>query len=417
MITRVTCRTCEGRLEPVLSLGEHFVSDFPSPEDGDGTKAPLDLVLCHSCKLLQLRHTVPAETLYRNYWYRSGTNRTMREALADITHQAERLVRLSAGQAVLDIGCNDGTLLNSYRTQGIMRVGFDPAMNLSQYSRQVADKVVSTFFGAEAYHAESSLRGVRPLVVTSIAMFYDLEDPNRFVSDVKTVMDDDGLWIVQMSSLALMLKQNAFDNICHEHLEYYSLGAMEALLKRHDMRVVDVEENDVNGGSFRLYIRNADADKQGFGDETYRALSADRLDRYRQREMEMKLDSRETYQDFAFRVSRIKRDVVEYVQQRVASGKKVFVYGASTKGNTLLQYFGLTNEAIRAAADRNPAKWGRVTVGTRVPIISEEQARALHPDYFLVLPWHFIEEFEHRERDYLYNGGRFIVPMPHFSLL
>ena len=170
-------------------------------------------------------HTVPAETLYRNYWYRSGTNRTMREALADITHHAEQLVRLQAGEAVLDIGCNDGTLLASYRTPGIIRVGFDPAENLTQYARASADVVVASFFGAAAFNGEPALQGVRPRVVTSIAMFYDLESPNDFVSDVKAVMHPEGLWIVQMSSLALMLKQNAFDNICHEHLEALTLLA------------------------------------------------------------------------------------------------------------------------------------------------------------------------------------------------
>ena len=417
MITRTTCRACDGSLEPVLSLGEHYVSDFPAPEVGDGTKAPLDLVLCTACKLLQLRHTVPPDTLYRNYWYRSGTNSTMREALADITHQAERLVRLRAGEVVLDIGCNDGTLLGSYRTQGIVRVGFDPAQNLTEYARQVADTVVPTFFDAGAFSEVTSLRGRRPRVVTSIAMFYDLESPNRFVADVRAVMDPEGLWIVQMSSLALMLKQNAFDNICHEHLEYYSLGSMETLLERHGMRVVDVEENSVNGGSFRLYIRNADADPKGFGDETYRGLSSDRVDLLRDKERELGLDSNETYQEFAFRVSRIRRDVVEFVRQQATAGKRVFVYGASTKGNTLLQYFGLDREVIGAAAERNPAKWGRETVGTRIPIISEEEARAQSPDFFLVLPWHFIVEFERREKDYFYGGGRFIVPMPRFSLL
>ena len=183
------------------------------------------------------------------------------------------------------------------------------------------------------------------------------------------------------------------------------------------MTVVDAEENDVNGGSFRLYIRNSDANVDGFGDPTFRTLAGDRVQALRTHEREMALDSTETYAAFAFRVDRIKQDVVEFVNQHTASGKRVYVYGASTKGNTLLQYFGLDRSRIGAAVERNPAKWGRVTVGTRIPIISEEEARAHNPEYFLVLPWHFINEFEQREKDYLYGGGRFIVPLPHFSLL
>lgn len=247
-------------------------------------------------------------------------------------------------------------------------------------------------------------------------MFYDLEDPRTFVSDVKSGMHPDRLWVVQMAYLPLMLKQNAFDNICHEHLEYYSLQAFEYLLKLHDMEIIDVELNDVNGGSFRAYICNRCMDRTRFADETYRRLAAKRVDALREHESRLGLDDTNTYVEFAMRVERIKKDVVGFIQDQVRRGKAVCVYGASTKGNTLLQYFQLDNSLITAAADRNPDKWGKRTVGTHIPIVSEEEARARKPDYFLVLPWHFVEEFQARERDYLKSGGRFILPMPYFSL-
>ncbi len=417
MKTRITCRVCDGSLDPVLSLGELYASDFPLPGEDDGIKAPLELVICRRCKLLQLKHTVPAEELYRNYWYRSGTNKTMRDALADIANKAEALIHLKAGDTVLDIGCNDGTLLDSYKTGGIYKVGFDPAENLAPLSRKVADKVIVDFFNAEGFNGATDLRGRLPQIVTSIAMFYDLEDPQRFVSDIKSVMDPNGLWVVQMNYLPLMLKQNAFDNICHEHLEYYSLQSFAYLLKLQDMEVVDVELNDVNGGSFRAYIRNQGADEECFGDETYRGLAAERVRMLREHEIKIGLDDKETYAEFAMWVSRIKQDVTRFIKEQVQGGKKVYVYGASTKGNTLLQYFGLDASLIGAAAERNPDKWGRVTVGTHIPIISEEEARSAKPDYFLVLPWHFIEEFKQRERDFVRSGGRFILPAPHFTLI
>ncbi|MBP2673935.1 MAG: C-methyltransferase [Deltaproteobacteria bacterium] len=417
MITRTTCRVCDSALEPVLDLGALYVSDFISPGDPDGTKAPLELVLCRNCRLLQLKHTVPAETMYRNYWYRSGTNQTMRNALADIANKAETLIHLKEGEAVADIGCNDGTLLASYRTGGLRKIGFDPARNLAEFSRKIADKLVVGFFDRETFREDADLAGCRPKVVTSIAMFYDLEDPNRFVADVQAVMAPEGLWIVQMSYLPLMLKTNEFGNICHEHLEYYSLTSFEYLLNRNGFEVVDVELNDVNGGSIRAYIRNRGAEPTLFADATYRELAARRVQALRDQEARLGLDDIGVYREFAVWVGRIREDVVGFIKEQVSRGKKVYVYGASTKGNTLLQYFGLDHTLIAGAAERNRDKWGKMTVGTHIPIVSEEEARAAKPDFFLILPWHFLEEFQQREKAYLLAGGKFIVPMPHFMLI
>lgn len=411
-----SCRVCDGALTPVLSLGDLYVSAFPTPGESDGLKAPLDLVLCRRCHLLQLRHTVPGEALYKQYWYRSGTNQTMRDALADITNKSEWLAHLGDGDSVLDIGCNDGTLLASYKTGGIYKIGFDPASNLAQFSSRIAEKVVVDFFTAERFHAEHDLKARRPKIITSVAMFYDLDDPNSFVADIRNVMHPDGTWVVQMSYLPLMLKTNEIGNICHEHLEYYSLQALEYLLNRHEMDVVDAELNDVNGGSLRIYVRLRSANPAGFGDATHRALAAERVQTLRNQETKLALDDVATYSTFAFWAERIKNDVTGFIRDQVQNNKKVYVYGASTKGNTLLQYYGLDHTLITAATERNPDKWGRHTVGTHIPIISEAEARAANPDYFLVLPWHFVDEFQIREQEYLFNGGRFILPMPYFSI-
>ncbi len=417
MKVRTTCRVCEGPLEPILSLGDHYVSNFIFPGESDGIKAPLELVLCRQCSLLQLRHTVPAEKLYQNYWYRSGINQTMRDALADIANESEMLSHLQPGDTVLDIGCNDGTLLESYRTEGLYKVGFDPAENMATFSRQVAEKIAVDFFTRSNYSADPELRRRRPKVITSIAMFYDLEDPGQFVSDIRAVMDPNGLWVVQMSYLPLMLKQNELGNVCHEHLEYYSLQSFEYLLRRYNFQLVDAKLNSVNGGSLRAYIRDCAADPDVFGDPTYRQLACERVQSLREQEMKMGLQATEPYREFAMWVERIKCDVVGFIGDQVARGKKVYVYGASTKGNTVLQYFGLDDSLIAAAAERNPEKWGKLTVGTHIPIISEETARAARPDYFLMLPWHFLEEFKQREMDFLMRGGRFIMPAPYFALI
>lgn len=417
MKTWTNCRVCSSPIDPILSLGDQYVSTFLAPEQPDGPKAPLQLVLCRKCRLLQLRHTVPGDVMYENYWYRSGTNQTMRDALADISRTAANLVHLQAGDSVLDIGCNDGTLLASYAVPGVYKIGFDPAQNLAAFSRKAADKILVGFFDAGRFLSEPGLRDLRPKVVTSIAMFYDLEDPQKFVADIRQVMHPDGLWIVQMSYLPLMLTQNDFGNICHEHLEYYSLQSLEYLLGLQGFAIVDAQLNDVNGGSMRAYIRNRTADPNAFGDEAYRKQAAHRLSALRENEAKLGLDSMTPYREFAERVQEIKQRVSGFVKDQVEHKKKVFVYGASTKGNTMLQYFGLDSSVINAAAERNPDKWGMVTVGTRIPIISEAAARAAKPDYFLVLPWHFIEEFKVRESEYLSSTGKFIVPLPQFELI
>ena len=234
MITRSTCRVCDGSFEPVLSLGDQYVSNFISPGDPDGIKTPLELVLCRGCRLLQLRHTAPAELMYQNYWYRSGTNETMRNALADIAIQSELLIHLKQNDSVLDIGCNDGTLLAAYKKEHIYKIGFDPAENLAIYSRKVADCLNIGYFEAESYFRDPELAGHRPKIVTSIAMFYDLEDPIGFASDVERVLAPGGVWHFEQSYMPSMLRMVSYDTVCHEHLEYIRWASYNAFSMRRE---------------------------------------------------------------------------------------------------------------------------------------------------------------------------------------
>ena len=407
---RTTCRSCNASsLQPILSLGNLYVSGFvDSPSHSElCVKAPLELVLCTSCELLQLKHTVNPEVLYRQYWYLSMVNSTMRAALADITRCAESMVDLQRGDVVLDIGCNDGTLLRSYRVAGLQRMGFEPAKNLTLAARVETTEIFNDFFRADPFLQHVSQKAK---VITSIAMFYDLEDPGRFVQDVVQCLDEEGLWIIQMAYLPSMLDQNAFDNICHEHLEYYSLISLWNLLKRFDLKIIDAQLNDVNGGSFRLYVTHAKCNR-------YDGEGLQRIKSLEQHERESRLDQLETYQAFAKQVTALKEAAYGFIQRETKNGKRVYAYGASTKGNTLLQYYNLNHRLVRAAAERSQDKWGKQTVGTWIPIISEEQMRKDHPDYLLVLPWHFMPEFQERERAYLDSGGKFIVPLPEFRIL
>ncbi|MBU6500539.1 MAG: class I SAM-dependent methyltransferase [Patescibacteria group bacterium] len=411
------CRSCGfAKLDDILSLGNLYVSAFVDEEEQKGMKKyPLDLVLCNEtsggCGLLQLRHTVPSEVMYRNYWYRSGTNQTMTDALYDIVSAAKAVAQLGKGDFVIDIGANDGTLLSAYADSGVTRVGFEPARNIAPVAKNNAEHIINDFFNFEAWVKE--FPGKKAKIITAIAMFYDLDDPNKFVADAAKCLDDDGVFIIQMSYLPLMLSQKDFMNICHEHLEYYSLLSLENLLKRHNLEVFDVETNDVNGGSFRVFIKHKNSGKnikiKPRADECVEKMRAD--------ERALGLNGRKPYEDFVRRVEDLKRRTVEFIKSETAKGKKVYVYGASTKGNTLLQYYGLSTKEIPFAIERSQYKWGKKTVGSLVPIISEEQARAEKPDYFLILPWHFIKEFLEREKKFLEGGGKFIVPLPEFKIL
>ncbi len=414
---RTTCRISGEPLVELFSLGDHFVSDFlPQGQEPRAGKAPLTMTLAPKSGLVQLAHTADFDAMYRHYWYRSGTNESMVEELRQIAESTQKLMRMKEGDVFVDIACNDGTLL-SFVDPKIKRVGFDPAHNTyEEADKRRFDLFVNDYFSAKAYH-ESELGNKKAKVVTTIAMFYDLEDPHAFVRDVKEIMDKDGLWVVQMSYLPLMLRQLAFDNICHEHLEYYSLEAMEYLLKENGMHIVDCQLNDVNGGSFRVYIRQDGADESAFATAPYRDVARHRVESILAHEKELNLKDPQTYMDFFARSSKLRDDTLAFLKAEKAKGKTIWAYGASTKGNTLLQWWGIDSSLVDGIAERQPMKYGLKTVGTNIPIYSDEDMRKANPDYLLVLPWHFIESFVRREREFLERGGKFIVPCPTFEVI
>lgn len=417
VIRRTSCRICGSQaLSPVIHLGDQVLASafaLPQASSAQPDRAvPLELVRCDSrldenaCGLVQLRHSFPKELIYGDYWYMSGINATMREALAAIVQRACEMVPLRDGDLVIDIGCNDGTLLRAYARRRGDCVGFDPALNFAQPDEPF--ERVAEFFSARAFRQLHG-PGARAKIVTSIAMFYDLEDPQVFVREVAEVLDRDGLWIVQFADLPGMLLTNMYDNICHEHLLYLHLAPFERLLSAAGLRLVDIELNDVNGSSYRLFVRHAN------GPAPTEAGQA-RIQARRMAEFNMRLDEPEIYERFAAAVVSNRHSLSYLLRFLKQEGKLVIGYGASTKGNVILQYCDVTTELLPYLADRNPRKHGARTLGTDIPIISEEQARQLKPDYFLVLPYHFLPEMLTRESEFLQRGGRFIVPVPTVGL-
>ncbi|MBN1274047.1 MAG: class I SAM-dependent methyltransferase [Candidatus Aminicenantes bacterium] len=409
IITRKECRVCgSDRLIPLFSLGTQYVNNFIHKDELDKCiKAPLDMVFCENCSLVQLKHSAPQEILYaRFYWYKSGVTETMRRALRDVTETVEQRFELKSGDVVLDIGSNDGTLLRTYTVPGLVKVGVEPADNLAEEGRGGLTHFIHDFWDFESYWESV---GRKAKVITAIGMFYDMENPNQFIADAEKALSDDGVFIAQLMCLKTMLDNNDVGNVCHEHLEYYSLGSLEYLFNRNGLEIMDIEINDVNGGSYRIFAKKT-------GASVNPAQGADkRLQRIREEEKD--LSDKQVYHEFFARIEENKNKCVNFIREKTARGKKVWVYGASTKGNVILQYYGLDNTLIEAASERSPWKWGKYTVGSMIPCVSEEEARKAKPDYFLVLPYAFFEEFYKREKAWRDRGGKFILPLPEFKVV
>lgn len=407
-----SCRVCGNpKLVPILSLGNQYSVGFMDTPEEVTVKAPLDLVLCNvkdgGCGLLQLKHTLDHDILYKKYWYKSGISTTMVKALKNIVDSAQKIVKLKGGDMLIDIGSNDGTLLKQCSTAGVVKVGFEPS-NLWELGVSEDTKIIHDYFNYDSFTKEFNDKKAK--IITSISMFYDLENPNTFVSDIKKCLDKDGLWIIQMNYLGLMLEENTFDNISHEHLEYYSLLSLKNLLDRHDMEIIDVELNDINGGGFMIYIKQKDGNATVVGGK-------ERVEKLLNKEMGKGFDDKSVYDAFSERISGIKERLMNFLKEENRKGKKTYIYGASTRGLVVLQYVGITKEAIPFAIDKNEDKLGKYIVGTGIEIIPFEKYRANPPDYLFVLPYHFKKEIAKQEADFLRNGGKMIFALPNFEII
>ena len=409
MYSEITkCRISEStNLIAVLSLGTQYLTGvFPKKIDELITKGPLDLVWCPDSGLLQMKQSYNVDEMYgANYGYRSGLNSSMVKHLKQKVRTLERLVTLTDTDLVIDIGSNDATLLKAYSGRH-KKVGIDPTgLKFKKYYRDDIT-LIPDFFNAETF--KDSFRGDKAKLITSIAMFYDLEAPMEFVRDIEECLAEDGMWHFEQSYMPSMLRTNSYDTICHEHLEFYSLTVVKRILDNCGMRILDVQMNSINGGSFAVTACKKHA--------TY-VSNKPIIDWLLKQEDDMGLNNPKPYRDFEERVFRHKKNLTNLIESLVADGKKIIGYGASTKGNVLLQFCGLTRKQIPFIAEVNQDKFGSFTPGTQIPIISEAEARAMKPDYFLALPWHFKDSILLREKDYLAQGGKFIFPLPEIEII
>ncbi len=487
------CRACFSKnLVPIISLGDQYITNFVDSEEDHKRipKVPLDLIICTDCKILQLRHNATAESMWdEQYWYKSGISTTIKADLKDIVESSLKLANLNEKDIIVDIGSNDGTLLSFYDKK-FDAVGFEPSKNVANEAKSKGFKVINDFFNAGSYKKEFGDKKAK--LITAISMFYDLEDPNQFLRDIISVLDKDGLFVIQQNYLATMLQYNAFDNICHEHREYYSFTALRNLLEKHGLEIFDVGQSAINGGSIRTYIRKKrekeytpiDPIKRTFEEmglgvseiglsnlgELSLKISLSKLGNSKNTslntlrkslskfdlaiediefgeninlylklnssnsikpfdgaekrirdiismEEKMELNTMKPYLEFAARIDKIKSDLLNFLKQEKAKGKKIWIYGASTRGNVILQYFDLGPDMIEAIADKNADKYGKKTVGSLIPIFSPEVMRKANPDYLIVNTWHFFEEIRTQEMEYHKNGGILIAPLPELKIV
>jgi hypothetical protein len=402
------CRICNSKkIINILKLGDQFLTGvFPKSINEHVTSGPLTLVRCESCGLVQLKHSYSLEEMYgENYGYRSGLNGSMVRHLQTKIEYLENNYKPLNSDVVIDIGSNDATSLKAYRGE-FRKVGIDPTGEKFKKYYTNGIELIPEFFSYESF--SKNFPGKKAKIITSISMFYDLENPNTFVNDIKKSLDVNGVWHFEQSYMPAMLRTNSYDTICHEHLEFYSFKVIVDLLGKHGLKVIDVQTNAINGGSFAVTAAHVNSTLKE---------NTPIINWMLKQEERMKLETELPYLEFEKNVLQHKEDLVSLVNNLVADGKRIAGYGASTKGNVLLQYCNFSVNEIFCIADVNEDKHGCFTPGTNIPIVSEKEARDLRPDYFLVLPWHFKHSILEREKDFIQNGGKFIFPLPVIEII
>lgn len=391
------CRLCySNKLNTLIEFEPQYIaSTFVENNDREPPKIPMTLLMCENCKLVQLKETVNSDLLYKNYFYRSNVSDTMNRDLRDVVRDACSRVNLNPGDAVLDIGCNDGLMLTFFPSS-VHKLGIDPAKNIdrSAINFDKNTRFITDYFPSPKLEEQFK-------IITATACFYDLDDPNQAVQEIKTLLAPDGVAVIQVSYLYDTIKDMNFYDICHEHLEYYSLHTLNQLMRRNGLNIVDASTNAVNGGSLRIIVKHTEQ------------TTNDNIKLIWEDEDNLSLSSIETYQDFENSITTNAAKVKQYIQEQ--SGL-VIGLGASTKGNVLLQICGITKEDLPYISERNPFKVGLRTQGIDMELISEEAARGLKPACMFVIPWNFKDEIVAREQEYIENGGKllFIMPRPYY---
>jgi hypothetical protein len=408
-IKKITkCRCCGSKiLKFFLDFGNMcLTTEFPNTRINQA-KIPMKLMICQKCKLFQLQHNYDLNKLYnKNYGYKSGINQSMKNHLESITQDVERIINFKKNDIALDIASNDGTLLKKYKNKKIIKFGIDPTIKkyLNLYPKNFLKS--QDFFNKKNYNKISNFKKAK--AITSIAVFYDIQNPVKFISDIKEILDKDGVWVLEQSYFPLLIKNNAYDSICHEHLSYFMYEQIKNILNRFDMHIFDVSFNHMNGGSVRLFISHKSSEFEVNEKNIKEIITI---------ENKIFINFNKIINNFKNSIFESRQKLFKLIKKINDQKKIIHLYGASTKGNVILQFCKLKKEMIPFAAERNREKFGRFTPGTLIPIISEKESRKKNPDYYLAMPWHFKTEILRREKRFLKKGGKIIFPLPKIKII
>lgn len=402
------CRNCKkNKFLKLFSLGSlSYTGKFPKNEKINIPKEEIKLIMCVKCNLVQISKNFNLSYMYnKDYGYRTGINQTMTLHVKELVKKINDICNLKKNDIVLDVASNDATLLNSYSSK-LIRIGVDPLINKYKKNYKYIDYKYSNFFKKELLHRNIIKNKIK--IITALSVFYDLKEPNVFLKEISSIIDQhSGVLILEHADLLSIIKNNLFDTICHEHLAYYSVKIINDMCKKNNLKIFDIEKNNINGGSTRFYICHKIAKYK---------INKKKIKNYLNLEIKNKINKLETYKKFFFKINNIKKKLRYLLLKIKKEGKKIHGYGASTKGNILLQYFNLNKEIITKIAERNPNKVGSFTPGLKIPIISEVSSRAEKPDYYLVLPWHFKKEILFREKKIINHKCKFIFPLPNIKI-
>ena len=364
------------------------------------------MVMCNKCKLLQLENSFDVNVMYgENYGYLSSLNPHMIKHLKIKSKKLKKISHLGNQETVMDIGSNDGTFLSYYKRTNNL-IGVDPTIKKFKYKYRKDIKTVPNFFSYN--EVKKYLIKQKAKLITSIACFYDLPNPTKFVEDIYQSLDDDGVWHFEQSYMPSMIKNISYDTICHEHLEYYSLKSVKYILDKVGFKINSIELNSINGGSFALTVSKKKSSYQ---------INNKIINWLLYKEELFKFNDFKTIKDFSINAQKKKILLKNLINNLLDMDKKVLGYGASTKGNVILQYCKIDNSMIPYIGEVNSFKYNKFTPGTNIKIISEKKLKALKPDYLLVLPWHFRDFIINKEKKFLNDGGHFIFPLPDIEII
>ena len=401
------CRNCQSnQLDNLFTLGKiRFTGKFPKKNQSIPF-GELSLVMCKKCKLVQLSKNFDLKYLYnKDYGYRTGVNKTMTKHVYNVVKILQKKTKIKKSENVLDIASNDGTLLNFYNNK-ITRWGIDPILNKFKKNYKNIDYKINDFFNYKSIFKKN--KDIKFKLITALSVFYDLKNPNTFLHGIKKLLDKNGVFYLEFQDLLKIVKNNMFDTICHEHLEYYSVTFMNDILKKHDLRIFDHSYNEINGGSSSYFICHKDSIFK---------TNEKKIKKILLNEKKNKIHEKKTYRKFKKRIDERKKELNSLIINLNNNNKTIHGYAASTKGNVLLQYFALNNKKINFISDRNPMKRNLFTPGSKIKIISEKLSRSMNPNYYLVLAWHFKKEILKREKKARMRGTKFIFPLPDLKVV